>query len=198
MITARSGISLIETALVLALMALSLMVTVPSVATLRNGARLSAGAREMAMTFQALRWKSVTTNNVRGVLFEADDTGWYWYEVLDGNGNGLRTAEVRNGKDVTVSGPHRIEDRISGVQLGFPALDEIPRIPPRNGTLDDVADPVKFGVSNLVSFSPLGRSSSGTIYLTDGNKGLYAVVVFGPTVRVRVWRYNAATGNWIL
>jgi hypothetical protein len=89
-------------------------------------------------------------------------------------------------------------DRIAGVELGFPPGPAPSRIPPRSGTIADLTDPVKFGVSNVVSFSPLGRASSGTLYLSDGHHQLRGVVLFGPTVRVRVWRYDAREGRWRL
>ena len=91
--------------------------------------------------------------------------------------------------------PHRLEDRVSGIRPGFPGDGPFPRIS-GPGTISNLDDPVQFGASNLISFSPLGRSSSGTLYLTDGRQQLYGVVLFGPTTRVRVWRYDARAGRW--
>jgi len=57
---------------------------------------------------------------------------------------------------------------------------------------------VRFGRSDLVSFSPFGSSSSGTLYVTDGRRGLFAVVLFGPTARLRVWRFRPEERRWTL
>jgi hypothetical protein len=55
---------------------------------------------------------------------------------------------------------------------------------------------VRFGRSTIVSFGPTGSASSGTVYVTDGLQGLYAVVLFGPTARLRVWRFDPVEGRW--
>jgi Tfp pilus assembly protein FimT len=190
-------LSLVEVVAGLALLAIGTVVTVAAAATLVRGARMSAGAREMAVTLQALRWKSVAAGRAHGMLFGGDTTGWYWYEVRDGNGNGLRTSEVASGADVTLSGPHRVEDRVAAVTPGFPGSGPYPKVPPQSGTIGNLADPIKFGSSNLVSFTPLGRSSTGTLYLTDRRGGLAAVVLFGSTGRLRLWRYNERQSRWI-
>jgi hypothetical protein len=156
---------------------------------------MAAAARDLALTFHALRWKSVAQNRSHGIYFEQTAEGWRWFRVRDGNGNGLRTAEVNNGTDTILSGPHRIGDRVSGVAAGFPGAGPFPKVR-GGGNIGNLEDPVKFGPSNLISFSPLGSSSSGTVYLTDGRRELFAVVLFGPTVRVRVWRYDPQNGNW--
>jgi Tfp pilus assembly protein FimT len=190
-------LSLVEVVAGLALLAMGTVVTVPAAATLIRGARMSAGAREMAVTLQALRWRSVAVGRAHGMLFRSDPGGWYWHEVRDGNGNGLRTAEVVNGTDVTLSGPHRVEDRVTHVTPGFPGSGPYRKVPPQSGTIANLGDPIKFGSSNLISFTPLGRSSTGTLYLTDRRGGLAAVVLFGSTGRLRVWRYNARRGRWL-
>jgi hypothetical protein len=82
------------------------------------------------------------------------------------------------------------------VRLGFPSDGPFTSPPPARDPIEQLEDPVKFGRSNIVSFSPLGRSSSGTLYLDDGAGGLWAVVVFGPTVRVRIWRWDGAMRRW--
>jgi Tfp pilus assembly protein FimT len=192
------GFSLVDLMAALALAAIGLLIALPGLASIRTEGRVAAGARELALTFHALRWKSVAQNRNHGLLFESGDEGWVWYEVRDGNGNGLRTAEVRSGVDATLSGPHRLANRDGIVGLGFPPVQRLPNIPPRRGAIASLDDPVKFGRSDLVSFSPLGSSSSGTIYLTDGGNKLYAVVLFGPTARVRVWRYDIRQGTWKL
>jgi prepilin-type N-terminal cleavage/methylation domain-containing protein len=192
------GFNLVELMAVLALAGILLIITLPTLASMRTEGRVAAGAREIAMTFHALRWKSVARNSNHGLLFERLENGWAWFEVRDGNGNGLRSAELRSGIDQTLSGPHRLEDRDAKVGLGFPPADRLPVIPPRSGAIGALDDPVKFGRSDLVSFSPLGSASSGTVYLTDGRYKLYAVVLFGPTARVRVWRYDVREEIWKL
>jgi hypothetical protein len=189
--------SAVETAAVLALTALALALSVPALAGLRAASRTAAGARDLAVTLQALRWKSVATSRTHGLAFFADLSGPGWRVVQDGNGNGLRTSEIADGTDRVLAGPVRLEDRVASVRLGFPADAVIPEIPPRRGTIADLTDPVQFGRSDLVSFSPEGTSSSGTIYVTDGRE-LYGIVLFGATARVRVWRYDGRSGRWTL
>jgi hypothetical protein len=91
-----------------------------------------------------------------------------------------------------------LEHRIQGVTFGFPTIGAIPKIPPRRGAITNMSDPIQFGRSNLIGFSPDGSSSSGTIYVTNGRDELYAVVLFGPTTRIRVWRYERRSGLWRL
>ncbi len=196
--SSQRGLTLHELLFVTVLLALGLAAVLPSVAEIGAAGRAGAGARQMAVAFQAMRWRAVAGNRARGLYFRPSEDGWCWYEVADGNGNGLRTAELRDGTDETLSGPHRLEDRDRLVRLGFPPVEVIPNIPPRRGNITDLEDPVKFGRSDIVSFTPMGASSSGTLYVTDGRNELFGVVLFGPTVRVRVWRFDRRTGRWTL
>ena len=137
-------------------------------------------------------------NRSHGLYFESLGQGWAWWEVRDGNGNGLRTAEVRSGTDPILSGPHRLEQSVEHVTLGFPPNGPFPEVPPKSGSIRDTTDPVQFGRSNLISFGPLGTSSSGTVYVTDGRHRVYGVVLYGRTARIRVWRYDTRGGQWKL
>jgi len=193
-----TGFSLVEGLVVLTLAALLAATTVPLALDRCNEARAASAARFLATTFQALRWKAVSTGTAHGLFFERDATGWKWSLVRDGNGNGLRTAEVRNGTDPVLEGPLRLESIVERMTLGFPGAGPFPRIPPSTGNIAALADPVKFGGSDLVSFGPLGTASSGTLYLTDTRSELYGVLLYGPTARVRVWRYVARNGTWQL
>lgn len=191
------GSSLAEVLVTIAIVAIAAGVAVPAADAMLRGARGDAGAREMAATFRALRMRSVTMHRSQGLLFEQDGIGWKWLEVADGNGNGIRTQEVRSGVDPTLSGPHRLESRVEKVGPGFPGPGPFPEIPPGRGIISDTSDPVKFGRSDLVSFSPWGSSSSGTLYISDRRTVLFAVVLYGPTARVRVWRYDAWSRRWM-
>jgi hypothetical protein len=162
---------------------------------MRNAAVTAAAVREFVAELDALRWKSIATGAGHGMSFRKQPDGWAWFAVRDGNGNGIRTAEIRDGRDPVLSGPHGIGFG-SGVRFGFPPAIVPPAIPPRSGRIDRLDDPIRFGASDLIAFSPRGSASSGTLYLTDGARELYGVVLFGVTGRVRVARYDAATGRW--
>ena len=89
---------------------------------------------------------------------------------------GGKGAEARNQLAAREEAPLRprmgAQDRVEHVRPGFPDRGPFRAPPPGSGPLRDLDDPVKFGRSDLVSFSPLGRSSSGTVYLEDGRGGL--------------------------
>jgi hypothetical protein len=189
------GMTLVEALVALGVVAAAVLAAAPAVARLRDSGRAAAGARLIAGTFGQMRWRSVAQRRAHGVLFERDARGWGWRLAADGNGNGMRTAEVRSGVDRVIAGPVRLEEAVSGVSVGFPPGGPFPAIPPDRGVLDP-ADPVQFGRSDLVGFGGLGTGSSGTVYLTDGRSGLYAVVLFGPTCRVRLWRFDPWTRRW--
>jgi hypothetical protein len=177
---------------VLAIAAAGMAIAAPAAATLRTAGRGAAAARELALEFQAARWRAVTLNRAHGLLFERDARGWRWRLAADGNGNGMRTQEVRSGTDPTVKPPRRVEEEVAHVRLGLPQGIAVPSIPPNVGPLDP-DDPVQFGNTDLVAFGHVGGASSGTIYLTDG-AGAWGVVLFGPSCRVRVWRWDRRHG----
>jgi type II secretory pathway pseudopilin PulG len=190
------GITLLETVVTVVIVSLAVIVVLPALGRMRASALTATGARHLAVTCHALRWKSVAQGRGHGLYFVRDTTGWSWYEVRDGNGNGLRLIDIANGSDPTLAGPRRLEDVASGVTLGFPLGNPIPRVPPSTGWIDDLDDPIRIGNTKLLAFSPAGTSSSGTIYVTDRREHLYAVVLYGRTAKLRVWRYAAASGQW--
>ena len=122
------GLSLLESLVVLALLATGVLVVVPTAAEVGRRDRVTAAAREIATAFHALRWKSVSEGRNRGLYFEQRAEEWVWTEVADGNGNGLRTAEVRDGTDPAVAAERRPVVHDAGVFLGFPPGKRIPRI----------------------------------------------------------------------
>ena len=195
---ASRGYTLAELLAVLAIVAMAVAVALPAAATLRDAGRAAAGARTMAGLLSAQRWKSVSGHRVFGLQFRNAGSGWTWREVADGNGNGLRTAEITRGVDPVLTQDVALERRVPEVTLGIPPGGPYPEAPPGTDTLSAGDDPVRFGRSDLVSFSPVGSASSGTLYVTDGRRGFFAVVLFGPTARLRVWRYRPEERRWTL
>ena len=48
----------------------------------------------------------------------------------------------------------------------------------------------------MISFSPLGTSSSGTLYLAINEERMAAVKLFGPTGRIQQWEYDPEVNQW--
>lgn len=101
----------------------------------------------------------------------------------DGNGNGVRSAEIISGTDPLLSAPRRLADLFPGVRIG--TVD-----PAAGGTA------VRLGGTRLLTFSPLGTSTSGSIYVTGRDGSQYALRIAGSAARVRLLRLNRSTGVW--
>lgn len=185
-----------EVTAVLAVLAIGVAVALPAASLIRDRGKTQAGARYLATLFAARRWTAVAQSRSEGLHFVFAEGEWGWREVFDGNGNGLRTVEIGSGVDRYGSPRTLLDDRVQGVHVGLLPDRWVPEAPPGRDLLPPGGDPVRFGRSDIVSFAPDGRASSGTLYVTDGRRELWAVVLFGPTARTRVWRWREDLGRW--
>lgn len=158
-------------------------------------ARLAAAARDLGRRMAHARWRAVAEARHVGLRFERDAEGWRVLTCADGDGDGIRGDDIREGRDRPLAPPFRPSDGRGGVRFGIPP-GRYPRVPPSAGWVEGGEDPVRFGASDIASFSPLGDATPGTVYLTDGDGRLAAVVLFGGTARVRVLRFDRDAGTW--
>jgi hypothetical protein len=121
----------------------------------------------------------------------AGDVSYRLY--ADGNRNGVRAADISAGVDRAIGPGERLGDLFAGVTF---ARD--PSTPPIDGAGDagSSTDPIRFGASNLASFTPSGTATAGTAYLAGRGPAQCAVRVLGVTGRVRLLCYRPADGQW--
>ena len=187
------GFSLPEVLASLALLGILISISAPILAETVARERLQSAGWETAVFMRGLRQRSVAERAGHGLRFVRAGGSWSYSLYRDGNGNGIRTADILAGRDPLLRGPEAPETRHEGIRLGLPGA-EVPQIPPGTGFIPDPSDPVKFGGTDIVSFSPSGSISGGTLYLTDGKRAM-AIVVYGPTGRIRALRFEPG-GGW--
>jgi hypothetical protein len=62
--------------------------------------------------------------------------------------------------------------------------------------LDRIDDPIRFNSSDICSFSPMGESTPGSVYLWDSHDGMAVLRVFGGTAKVRSLYYRRGERGW--
>jgi Tfp pilus assembly protein FimT len=181
--------SLIEVLLATALAATLAGIAVPLTSSALDDLRTAGAARHVASRISTARIDAVTRSATAAIRFEADDGDYVLTSVLDGNGNGVRTAEIRNGTDPTTSRPERLRDNYAGVRFGLKS--GIPDLDGNTGTTDGV----RIGAARILSLAPNGSATSGTLYL-HGRRAQFAIRVLGATGRARVFEYDEGARTW--
>ena len=196
MIQGEGGFSLPETALVLVIFGLMTAVATPALTAALSRGRAAAGAREMSMEMARLRSRAITERRIVGMRMTRLPDGYAWRICLDGDGDGLRGPDIAAGID-SCGESRNLWERYEGIDFRLPGV-AIPEVPPGQGTLAPSGDPVRFGQSDTISFTPRGTSSTGTLYVGDGRAGLFAVVLYGRTGRIRTWRFDRQGHRWVM
>ena len=176
------GHTLVEMVFVLALILLTASWLIPGLRAYSQEAHLMGAAQKFCGQFREAYSMAVKQNVNTAIRFETAAGGPVYSLYRDGNGNGVLSADITTGRDVRVAGPFELSGGAADVRVGINA--NVPAIPPDSGILDP-ADPIKFGTSNMVSFSPLGSATPGTLYLA-GNGAQAAVRVTPGSARVRI------------
>lgn len=176
------GVSLVEALVVLALVSFLAALAAPSLRAYSVEAHLLGAGREFKSEFLKARSMAVRSGVYTAIRFEPDGRGFSYSVYADGNGNGVRAVEIASGVDRRIGGPLPLDAHAPGVRVG---INEGVSAPPPDSGILDTEDPIRFGRSNMLSFSPLGTATPGTFYLAG--EGVQAAVrVTGPSARVRL------------
>ncbi len=174
------GYSLLELLTALAVILITSTVALPNIVGYRQEIALVGAAQSFKVQFMKARSIATTKNTQTAIRFETDASGSTSYSTyIDGNLNGVLSAEIAAGIDRRIAGPFRLEAGQAGVMVGV-----LPGAPaPDGGPLG--TQPIRFGNSRMVSFSPLGTGTPGTFYLRT-KSSMAGVRVTGGSARVRI------------
>ncbi len=184
------GFTLVEALVVAAIVLVMAAVAAPAFRAMFADAHVLGAGRQFKSQFRLARSTAVRSGVYTAIRFERREDGTVWYAVYqDGDGDGVRSADITDGRDALVGGPFPLSGGAPGVSVGI--NPGVPALPPESGLLS--GDPVRFGPSDILSFSPFGTATPGTFYLA-GDASQAAVRVTGGSARVRlmVWR----GGRW--
>jgi len=180
----------------LAILGLAVAMAAPALSHLLGRRSVDAAAAVLAGEIARVRQEAIARHRYVGIAFERSPDGDRYAVYLDGGRTGIHMAEIASGIDSLARGPFDLNAAFNGVRLGIPGPTPIPKVPPSSGTLRPGDDPVQFGGTDIVSFSPSGESSSGAVYLIDRRGELRAVVVYGRSGRIRVWSFVREMHLW--
>ncbi len=189
-----AGYTAAEVVAVLAIAASVTALVAPGVFQLSATQAVRSSAGEVrAMMFQA-RAYAISRGRYVGVKFRKNGNRYEWALYGDGNGNGIRTAEIAKGVDkpLGIAIPWSRNDVLPAILKGSPVPD--PGSPGKN--LDRLDDPIRFNASDICSFSPIGECTPGSIYLWDGRDRMAVVRVFGRTARIHTLYYRRGEKEW--
>lgn len=144
-----------------------------------------AAARYLAARLGLARSQAVARGAAVGLRFDQVAGGFAFSVFVDGNGNGIRTADIQAGIDSPIEPVNSLFEQFPGVDIGL--------TPTSPGT-----DAVQLGRTNLLTFTPTGTATAGTIYIRDREGTQWAVRVLGATGRTRVLRYDPRTRGWLI
>ena len=156
------GFSLVELLVVLFIFGVLAAIGLPHLKAYAVEAHLLGAGRVFVGEFRKARSIAIKSNVYTAIRFEQRNGTDYYSTYKDGNGNGVRSADIASGVDKRIAGPIRLDAGATDVRVGI--NPNVPAPPPEHGILDP-SDPIRFGPSNMLSFSPLGTASPGTFYL---------------------------------
>jgi prepilin-type N-terminal cleavage/methylation domain-containing protein len=185
------GFTVLELLFTIAIAGTLAAIAVPQGLRTLDDFRTRSAARYLAQRLGDARLSAIKRSAALGLRFEPSVPDYRISTVVDGNRNGLRTADIVAGIDRTLTEPETLAAKFAGVTLGF--VDDVPDV---DGQPAGSTDGVRVGASRLLTMNANGTSSSGTVYVRGRDRSQYAVRVLGATGRVRVLKYDFVRRRW--
>ena len=185
------GAALIDVVFTAGLVAVLSGIAIPTWHATRQQSAARAGARYVATRLQHVRFEALKRNVMVALRVDPDDLdrlGVY----TDGDGDGVLESDIVAGTDRLIEGERRLSDHTA---IALRISRDLPE-PDTGALLPAGSDPLRIGRSTLLSFSPLGSATSGTLYLAGATGPQMAIRILGATGRMRVLQFDAASGQW--
>ncbi|MGH9368315.1 MAG: hypothetical protein ACRD3M_11640, partial [Thermoanaerobaculia bacterium] len=189
-----AGLSAVELLGVLAVLVALGAAAGTGVAHLRSVVSIRSAAAEVGAALYRARMYALTQGVNVGLKYRMRAGRAEWALYGDGNGNGVRSADIASGADrpIGVLVTWGRNDVRPGIMTGAAVPD-----PDGSGRrLSELDDPIRFNVSDICSFSAVGESTPGSIYLWDGRDRMGVVRVYGRTGKIRTLYYRRGDRQW--
>jgi hypothetical protein len=185
-----AGFTLLELLLSIAVGVAITTISIPVTNQIVDDVRAAGAARYMAGRIMRIRLEAVRQSRAVALRFVKEGDDYAYAPFADGNGNGIRTADIQAGIDTPLGTFERIGDKFPGMRF---VLDV--GVPDVDGAKSADTDGVRIGKACILTMGVDGTASSGTLYLR-GRGGQYAVRVLGATGRTRVLLFAPGAGAW--
>ena len=187
------GTTLVEQLIVMALLLVVLAIAIPVMDRQVEEARARGAAFYMSGRCALLRMQAVHRDANVGMRFEPADGSWRFQSFVDGDWDGVRSVDIASGRDPALGAADQLEAQAPGARFGFvagcPLIDGSP--------VPSGASPIRIGGASMVTFTPAGTCSGGTLYVRGGpHASGYAVVMLAATGRTRLLRCRPGSGTW--
>lgn len=187
------GAALIDIVVAAALCVVMTAIAVPVVGGTLERERTIVGTQYLAGQLQRARLDSLRRARSVAVRLEVIGDRTQWQLFADGNGNGVLQREVDRGIDPSLMPAQWLDDQVRDISLRInQAITDVGG----TATILPGDDPLRIGNTALLTFSPLGSATSGTLYVAAHRGPQMAIRVFGATGRVRVLMFDAQARQW--
>jgi hypothetical protein len=192
-VTDARGAALLDTLFASVLCVTMTAIAVPVIGGSLDRERTIIGAHYLAGQLQRARLESLKQARSVAVRLELVGERARLQLFADGNGNGVSQRDIDRAIDPPLTPPEYLDDRSRDVSLRInQRLVDVSGA----GQLDPGDDPLRIGNTALLSFSPVGGATSGTLYVAAHRGPQMAIRVFGGTGRVRVLMFDAQARQW--
>ena len=189
---ARAGYSLIELLFVMSAAATASGMAIPQFLAALDDYRTAGAVRYISTRIERTRMEAVSRSANTAIEFVQAGAGYSYATYVDGNGDGVRTLDIKKGIDRRLGAIEHLPDNYAGVDFGLlPGLPPVEADSPAPGT-----DPIKLGSGNLLSYSSIGTSSSGSVYIRGRSQAQYVIRILGDTGRIRVLKFDPRSRQW--
>jgi type II secretory pathway pseudopilin PulG len=164
----------------------------PQLLATADDVRAAGAVRYVATRLQQARMEAVSRSAAVGWQFVSTTNGYTYTAYVDGDGNGVRSQDIQRAIDPQIGAVEKLADRFAGVEFGV-----IPGLPPVDpGATPPGTDPIRLGSSNILTFTPLGTSSSGSVYVLGRHNLQYVVRILGETGKTRILKFDLRSRQW--
>jgi hypothetical protein len=159
----------------------------------RDSVRAAGAARHIGALAHLVRAESLKRGRFVGMVFQSAGDDYRFATFVDGDGDGVRSADVTQGIDRQVTAWACLNDNFSRATFGIvPGAAD-----PESGDALS-GSPLKLGGGSILSFGPDGTATSGTLYVRGPEQQQYAVRILGATGRTRTLRFDFQDRKWVV
>ncbi|NOZ95867.1 MAG: hypothetical protein GXP47_14175 [Acidobacteria bacterium] len=192
--SAQRGAGLVGTLTSMALFATLIATTLPIMGSLQREAALERAARNVAGLIVRARSLALVRGRATALVFERHASGWRCFLARDGDGDGVHRDDIRRGRDFIDGEVLQLSSGRAGpgILAGLPVPD-----PSGRGRLrGDPGDPIRAGRGDIVTLSPAGTATPGSIYFCDGRSRMRVIRIYGGTARIRQMIWHRGWRRW--